>query len=99
MKAVLSQRPGKSGRTCLPMQDSLILGSVGTGGRKLSSRIHLSIEEDGWPALKTRCLTYKFRFFTKSENVGLWGLDLNLPWLICFCFGVCFVLFCFLTSG
>lgn len=87
MKAVQGPiwQPGKkSERTCLLMQDSFILGSVGTGRRNLSSRNLLLIEEDCWPALKTHCLTYNFCFFTKSKDIVLWGLDLNLPLLICF---------------
>lgn len=87
MKAVQGPiwQPGKkSERTCLLMQDSCILGSVGTGRRNLSSRNLLLIEEDCWPALKTHCLTYNFCFFTKSKDIVLWGLDLNLPLLICF---------------
>lgn len=101
MKALLDPiwQPGKSERTCLPMQDSLILGSVGTGGRNLSSRILLLIEEDCWPALKTRCLTYNFCFFTKSKNVVLWGLDLNLPLVVFFLFRGLLFFVLFLSPG
>lgn len=74
MKAVLDPT-WQSGES-----EGMYLPSVTRKRRKESSTQNSSlIREDCCSALKTHCLTYNFCFFTKSKNLVLWGLDLNLP--------------------